>query len=69
VELKLLVAHPSTSVKVALCDYVNKIKPDMLICGSRGMNAMGRILIGSVSDYLVHNSCCSTLIVKTDSKP
>mmetsp|Transcript_32127 Transcript_32127/g.54435 ORF Transcript_32127/g.54435 Transcript_32127/m.54435 type:complete len:98 (+) Transcript_32127:934-1227(+) len=37
---------------------------DFLVCGSRGMGAIGRALVGSVADYLVHNSKISTVIVK-----
>mmetsp|Transcript_3953 Transcript_3953/g.7589 ORF Transcript_3953/g.7589 Transcript_3953/m.7589 type:complete len:190 (+) Transcript_3953:45-614(+) len=63
-ELKLLLVHPSTSVKGAICDYTDDIKPDLVVCGSRGMGAMGRAFLGSTSDYLMHNAKCSTMIVK-----
>mmetsp|Transcript_5744 Transcript_5744/g.11379 ORF Transcript_5744/g.11379 Transcript_5744/m.11379 type:complete len:113 (-) Transcript_5744:482-820(-) len=66
-ELKLLLIHPSTSVKGAICDYTGDIKPDLLVCGSRGMGAMGRAFLGSTSDYLMHNAKCSTMIVKPPS--
>jgi len=63
-ELKLLLVHPSTSVKGAICNYTDDIKPDLVVCGSRGMGAMGRAFLGSTSDYLMHNAKCSTMIVK-----
>mmetsp|Transcript_28217 Transcript_28217/g.39250 ORF Transcript_28217/g.39250 Transcript_28217/m.39250 type:complete len:128 (+) Transcript_28217:396-779(+) len=65
-QLKLLLAHPATSVKAAICDYVQEHKPEMLICGSRGMGAIGRAFLGSVSDYLMHNASCTVMVVKAD---
>ncbi|KAJ3210068.1 hypothetical protein HDU83_002559 [Entophlyctis luteolus] len=34
---------------------VGEIKADMLVIGSRGLGAVSRSLLGSVSDYLVHH--------------
>ena len=48
----------------AIYEFVEDTKPNLLICGSRGMGAMGRAFIGSVSDYLMHNVSCTIMIVK-----
>jgi len=63
-ELKLIQSEPYLSIKAAILDFTENTKPDFLVCGSRGMGTMGRMLIGSVSDYLMHNCKCSVLIVK-----
>jgi len=63
-ELKLIQAEPYMSAKTAILDFTETAEPDFLVCGSRGMGAMGRMLIGSVSDYLTHNAKCSVLVVK-----
>jgi len=65
-EMELVVAYPHTSVKAAFRLYLERAKPEMLVCGSRGLGAMKRALLGSVSDYLVHNSPCPTLIIHVD---
>ncbi|MCS7205136.1 MAG: universal stress protein [Leptospiraceae bacterium] len=37
---------------------------DLIVIGSRGMNFIGRFLLGSVSDRVVHHAPCSVLVVK-----
>uniref|UniRef100_A0A7S2THU5 UspA domain-containing protein n=1 Tax=Lotharella oceanica TaxID=641309 RepID=A0A7S2THU5_9EUKA len=63
-DMKLLVGAPASNVKRAIVDYTKTEKADVLLCGSRGMGAVGRVFLGSVSDYLVHNCDCSVVIVK-----
>jgi nucleotide-binding universal stress UspA family protein len=41
---------------------------DMIIVGSHGRGAMGRLLIGSVSDYVVRNAPCPVLVVRPRPK-
>ncbi|KAJ3292581.1 hypothetical protein HDU79_001259 [Rhizoclosmatium sp. JEL0117] len=50
--------------KEVIANYVNENKVDTLIIGSRGLNAVSRALLGSVSDYCAHHCHCSVLIVK-----
>lgn len=45
-----------------------ELKPSILIMGSRGMGAIKRAVLGSVSDYIVHNCDCPVLIVKDERK-
>jgi nucleotide-binding universal stress UspA family protein len=40
----------------------------VLIMGSRGLGAIKRTLIGSVSDFCVHHCECPVIIVKHESK-
>ena len=37
---------------------------NMVVVGSRGLGAVRRTLLGSVSDYLVHHCHCPVLVVK-----
>lgn len=37
---------------------------DMIVIGSRGLGAVGRFLIGSVSDKVVHHAPCSVTVVR-----
>lgn len=36
---------------------------DLIVIGARGMGAVGRFLVGSVSDRVVHNAECSVTVV------
>ncbi|MGX7014170.1 universal stress protein [Vagococcus silagei] len=39
---------------------------DLILLGATGLNAMERILIGSVSSYVARHAHCDVLIVRTD---
>ncbi|KAJ3212253.1 hypothetical protein HDU82_002937 [Entophlyctis luteolus] len=56
----LLIGTP----KEAVVDYVAEIGADALVIGSRGVNALSRALIGSVSDYCLHHCHCPVLVAK-----
>lgn len=47
-----------------LLTYIEKELPDLLVIGSRGLSTARRLLLGSVSDALVHHVKCPTLVVK-----
>lgn len=49
-----------------IVDTAEKEKPDVLIIGSRGHGPIKRLLLGSVSDYVVHHAHCSVLIVRPE---
>ncbi|MBI5496850.1 MAG: universal stress protein [Deltaproteobacteria bacterium] len=38
-------------------------KADLVVVGSRGMRAIGRFMLGSVSDRVVHMAPCAVLVV------
>ena len=37
---------------------------DLIVIGSRGLSGLGRFLLGSVSDRVVHHAPCSVTVVK-----
>lgn len=39
---------------------------DLLMMGATGLNAVERLFIGSVSEYVIRNAACDVLIVRTD---
>ena len=51
-----------------IADEINKTakkeKCDLIIVGNKGLGAVGRVLLGSVSNKLAQSSACSLLIVK-----
>jgi nucleotide-binding universal stress UspA family protein len=42
----------------------DRIKADAIIVGTSGKTALDRVLIGSVSEYIVRNARCTVIIVK-----
>ncbi|KAJ3237650.1 hypothetical protein HDU78_003986 [Chytriomyces hyalinus] len=47
---------------------VEDIKADMLVIGSRGLGALKRAFLGSVSDYLVHHLTVPVIIPRPSEK-
>ena len=63
------VAHVESEVLegdpvAAVVGYVEKRSVDLVVVGSRGLDAVGRFFLGSVSDGILHYAGCSVLVVK-----
>ena len=41
-------------------------KVDLIMLGATGLNAVERLFIGSVSEYVIRHAICDVLIVRTD---
>lgn len=48
---------------------VEKTGADLVVCGSTGLNAVERFIIGSVSEAIVRNSEVDVLVVRTEKIP
>ena len=51
--------------------YISKNIPkdyqiDLIMMGATGINAVERLFIGSVSEYVIRNASCDVLVVRTD---
>lgn len=53
----------------ALVSAVEAERADLLVVGSRGRTGAGRMLLGSVSDHLVHHAGCPVLVVRPGTDP
>ncbi len=40
----------------------DQLKPSMFVIGSRGLGAIKRAFLGSVSDYCVHHCKCPVIV-------
>ncbi|MCL1631004.1 universal stress protein [Sporolactobacillus sp. CPB3-1] len=47
-----------------ICDYANDTKKDLIVMGNRGMGAFGQVILGSVSNKVLHLAKCPVMIVK-----
>ena len=47
-----------------LRDYIENRKYDLVVMGNRGLGSLSGIVLGSVSQFLIHNASCPVMIVK-----
>lgn len=60
-----LLKTPPIDALLGLCD---EITPDLLVMGSRGLGPLRRVLVGSVSEGVVHHARCPVLVVRGEEK-
>ncbi|ORY37239.1 adenine nucleotide alpha hydrolases-like protein [Rhizoclosmatium globosum] len=51
-------------VRTQLCDIAVELKADLFVIGTRGLGALKRAVLGSVSDYVSKNCECTVVIAK-----
>lgn len=55
------------SPKVVISKEVAKdLNVDLIVCGATGLNAVERLLIGSVSENITRSAKCDVLVVRTE---
>jgi nucleotide-binding universal stress UspA family protein len=59
-EIKILLGEPGP----VIVEYANKEKFDLVVIGSRGLNVLQEMVLGSVSHKVVKRADCPVLIVK-----
>lgn len=51
-----------------IVELADEMKPELVIVGSHGYSGWERLLLGSVSDAVVHHAPCSVLVVRCPSE-
>lgn len=52
-----------------LLEFFNTTPVDLIVMGSRGLSPSRRLILGSVSDALVHHAPCPVLVVRNPLNP
>lgn len=60
-----IIEYGSPKVKIPK-DIAKENDIDLIVCGATGMNAVERLLIGSVSEHIARYAKCDVLIVRNE---
>lgn len=60
-EFTQITGHPSTTI----CEFAHSGDVDLIVIGRRGYSGLKELFLGSVSNYVVHHTPCSVLLVHT----
>ncbi len=60
VTTEVLAGHPTQTI----LDYLEKVRPAMVVMGSRGLTGTERLQLGSVSESVLKYAPCSVLVVR-----
>ncbi|UJF15038.1 universal stress protein [Jeotgalibaca sp. MA1X17-3] len=64
-DIQVRIEYGSPKVVIAK-DLAEEYDVDLIMIGATGLNAVERLFIGSVSDYVIRNAPCDVLVVRTD---
>ncbi|MEM9265861.1 MAG: universal stress protein [Cyanobacteria bacterium P01_F01_bin.13] len=60
----LLYGNPGSK----LCEFAQTWHADLVVVGSRGLSGISELLIGSVSNHVLHHAPCSIFVVHSDKQ-
>ncbi len=52
------------NVKEEIIEAAKRFGADLIVVGSHGYGFLSRVLLGSVSDFVIHHAPCSVLVVR-----
>jgi nucleotide-binding universal stress UspA family protein len=60
IQMKIMPGNPVDSI----CTYAEQLNADLVIVGNRGLGGVGGLVLGSVSERVVHKCSRSVMVVK-----
>lgn len=63
--VEIMIKHGSPKVIISR-HAAKQIDADLIVCGATGLNAVERLLIGSVSENIVRSASCDVLVVRSN---
>jgi len=64
IETEVLFGSPESRI----VEMADEMKPNLVVVGSHGYSGWERLLLGSVSDAVVHHAPCSVMVVRCPSE-
>lgn len=64
VETKVIMVEGNNNPGENICEYAQSNGFDMIVVGSRGLGNVKKVILGSVSNYIVNNCKTPVLVVK-----
>ncbi|WCK53707.1 universal stress protein [Aneurinibacillus sp. Ricciae_BoGa-3] len=58
------IVHLAGFAAEGICHLANREGYDLIVIGSRGLGAIGEMILGSVSHKVLHQALCPVVIVK-----
>jgi nucleotide-binding universal stress UspA family protein len=52
-----------------ICDLARTLNADLIMVGRRGVSGLSELIMGSVSNYVLHHAPCSVLTVHCQTSP
>ena len=69
------IKHPEAAQRVevgdpggAICAVAREFDADVVVLGSRGRGVLKRVVLGSVSEYVLHHAPCPVLVVRRSAE-
>lgn len=59
-EFRQLIGNPA----LAICKAAQEWEADLILIGNRGRSGLSELVLGSVSNHLMHRASCSVLVMK-----
>ncbi len=59
-----IIVKTGSAKRELIKQIIPDVKPDLIILGATGTNALERVLVGSVSEYIIRNAPCDVLVVR-----
>ncbi len=52
----------------AICQAAKETRADLIVVGSHGRKGFSEMILGSVSNYIMHHAPCSVMVIHPDSQ-